>query len=838
MKKTISLNGTWQWQEAGQSRSFAGTVPGSVLTDMLRLGMIPDPFWRRNEYGVRELMMRDYVYRRDFQVDAQDLEADEIRLVCEGLDTIAHITLNGVRIADGNDMHRRYSFDVKAHLKEGLNRIEVRFDSSLAFVREADQKSDIFYASTGSIHGNGFLRKAHCMFGWDWGPQLPDAGIFRDIFLECSKTARLGDVRVRQNHENGVQVCISAEAELLRPAECTLQAEITAPDGKVLTRTAACSGTAEVAFDIPSPELWWPNGFGAQPLYTVRVTLLHGSETLDVWQRRIGLRTVTVSTQKDEWGSEFAFVVNGVKIFAMGANYIPQDSLLPRVTPERERRLIADCARANFNCIRIWGGGYFPGDALYDACDEYGILVWQDLMFACNVYVLTDDFEQNIIAEVRDNARRLRHHASLALWCGNNEMEWGWGDMWARLRGHSPRYKADYIKIFELILPRALAKYDDQTFFWPSTPSSGGALDDPNADNRGDQHYWDVWHSGKPFTEYRRHYFRFCSEYGFQSFPHEKTIRSFTLPQDRNIFSEVMESHQKNGEANCKIFTYIAGYFQYPKDLDSIAYISQILQLKAVQYGVEHWRRNRGRCMGSLYWQLNDCWPVASWASIDYYGRWKALHYGARRFYAPFIASAQEKEELSTEIAYYVHNDSREVRNCTLEVALIRSDFQVLCSERTQVTAEPLQAKPVYKTDFAPYLTEERQRRECFARYRLTENGKTVSTGVTLFVKPKHFRFQKPEYRATVREERDRFAIHIEADTFSYYTELYFQDADCVFSDNFFDITSPGGVDVTIDKKDLSEERSASELERSLVIRSVADSYEAEEADGTHGTEP
>lgn len=827
MKKIVSLNGKWQWR-AGNSEHFSeGDVPGSVLTDMLNLGQIPDPFWRLNEYPTRELFQQDYIYQRSFEMNPEDLNSDEVELVCEGLDTIADITLNGHLLAHVNDMHRTYSFDVKQYLKPENNQIEIQFYSPLQFVRHEDETNDIFYASTGCMHGNGALRKAHYMFGWDWGPQLPDAGIFRNIYLLCSSTAKLEDVRIRQYHGEGVRVEIQAEAKIYRDVAVSYEAQITTPSGEIL-RQRKDSADAAFYFDIPSPELWWPNGCGEHPLYQVRVGLKCGETLLDTYQCRIGLRTLTVSTMPDQWGSEFAFVVNGVKIFAMGANYVPEDNLIPRVTAERTLRLIADCALANFNCIRVWGGGYYPDDALYDACDENGIIVWQDLMFACNVYALTDDFEQNIVAETRDNVRRLRHHACMGLWCGNNEMEWGWGDEWARIKGHPPRYKADYIKIFELILPRVVKKQDDQTFFWASSPSSGGAFDDPNAVNRGDQHYWEVWHSGKPFTEYRKNHFRFCSEYGFQSFPHMKTIRSFTLPEDRNIFSEVMESHQKNGAANSKIFTYVSDYFQYPKNLDSIAYISQILQLKAIQYGVEHWRRNRGRCMGSLYWQLNDCWPVASWASIDYYGRWKALHYGAKRFYAPLMASACEEEELSTKIAYYIHNDTLMERNCVLEVELVQSDFTVLFRKSEPVTVQPMQAEPVFSLDFAPHLPENVGKNGVFARYRLTEGGVPVSTGVTLFVKPKHFQFPKVAYQTEIRDLGEVYELQVCATGFSYYTELYFNDTDCVFSDNFFDITSENGVYVTVRKSSMSAVRSVEELLEQLVIRSVADSYETE----------
>ena len=570
--------------------------------------------------------------------------------------------------------------------------------------------------------------------------------------------------------------------------------------------------------------LWWPNGYGSQPLYQTQVFLKKGEEILDRKEYRIGLRTITVSTEKDQWGNEFAFVINGQKIFAMGANYIPEDSILSRLSEERSDRLIRDCAEANFNCIRIWGGGYYPPDYLYDACDRYGILVWQDLMFACNVYVLDEDFEENILAETRDNVIRIRHHACLALWCGNNEMEWLWNGG-GRLKNHHPRYKADYIKIFELLLPRETKKYDDQTFYWLSSPSSGGSFDDPNDWQRGDNHYWDVWHSNKPFTEYRSYYFRFCSEYGFQSFPHKKTIDSFSLKEDQNIFSEVMESHQKNGQANTKIFSYISGYYKYPKDMESIAYISQILQLKAIQYGVEHWRRNWGRCMGSLYWQLNDCWPVASWASIDYYGRWKALHYGAKRFYARFMASACEEEELSTKIAYYVHNESFRSHRAALEISLVDKDFNVLYQEQVDTENQAFETKAVENMDFAPWIKDEEQRRRVFARYRLIEEGQCVSTGITMFVKPKYFHYSIPKYEVQIREKEEKFYINVKADTFANYVELYLTEADCVFSDNYFDITERQGVEVSVEKSQLPSGFSAEDMQSQLRIRSVAESY-------------
>ena len=375
-------------------------------------------------------------------------------------------------------------------------------------------------------------------------------------------------------------------------------------------------------------------------LYTVRVELYYGQQLLDVWEKRIGLRTMTIHREKDQWGESFAHQVNGINVFAMGADYIPEDNLITRVDRTRTERLLRDCVAANFNTIRVWGGGYYPSDDFYDLCDELGLIVWQDFMFACAVYELSEEFEKNICFELIDNIKRLRHHASLGLWCGNNEME-----MFVD-RGtwvSSFKQKSDYVKMYQYLFPKILKEYDPNTFYWPASPSSGGDFDEPNSPNRGDVHYWDVWHGDKPFSEYRKFFFRYASEFGFQSFPNLKTVKSFTIPEDRNIFSYVMEKHQRNNAANGKIMNYMAQTFLYPTDFSTILYASQLLQAEAIKYGVEHWRRNRGRCMGAIYWQLNDCWPVASWASIDYFGRWKALHYYAKRFFAPVAISCCEE---------------------------------------------------------------------------------------------------------------------------------------------------------------------------------------------------
>lgn len=833
MRKTQSLNGIWQWSPQGASHNtvYTGEVPGSVISHMLQNELIDAPYWRCNEYAVRELMGKDYLYERSFPVSEEDLAFSGAELVCAGIDTIASIRINGLLAAETRDMHRTYRIPVREYLREGENRIEVLFHSPLEFVRKEDEENDIFYASTGCIHGNAALRKAHYMFGWDWGPQLPDMGIFRDIAIEYFSGASIQDVHIRQDHEEKGRIGLKFDVKINQLSSHEekgqtwfTETEIADPEGRIISKKVRSAGEIRFEEAIPEPRLWWPNGLGEHPLYKVNLRLLDEAGAChDSYECRIGLRTVTVSRDKNEYGNEFAITVNGIKIFAMGANYIPEDNILARVTKERTGRLIEDCAAANFNCLRVWGGGYYPDDYFYDKCDEEGILVWQDLMFGCNVYALNDSFEEDIVEETKDNVRRLRHHACLALWCGNNEMEWGWADEWARLKGHHPRYKADYTKIFEYILPRVLKDCDDTTFYWPSSPSSGGAFDNPNAINRGDQHYWEVWHSGKPFTEYGD--FSFCSEYGFQSFPHSKTIASFTLEQDRNIFSRVMESHQKNPAANGKILNYIADYFLYPKNMDSLAYISQILQLKAIEYGVEHWRRKRGQCMGSLYWQLNDCWPVASWASIDYYGRWKALHYGARRFYAPLTISIGEEKELSPHVSYYVHNDTRAEERYRTEILLKDNEFRVLWEDRWEGFVPALSVIKCTEADFSRWLYDETLCSSVFSSFRLYRGEELLTERIMLFVKPKHFDYSAPAYEVSVSESEQGFDITVKASCFCQYVELYFKDFDVIFSDNFFDITSPEGVTVHVNKMDFKDHMTADRVKENLVVRSVADSY-------------
>lgn len=825
--QTCTLNGTWQLSAGHRSlESVDMQIPGTVLSGLLAAGKIKDPFYRTNEDATRALFWKDYVFTRTFDVDEELLAQQHIVLVCEGLDTLAEISINGTFLAKTDNMHRTWKFQAKKLLHPGKNEIQIVFRSVLRFIEdypyEAHKK--INYIPCGSMKGNQLLRKAHSMFGWDWGPQTIDAGIFRDIYLQGYSHARIEDIRIHQQHAKNVSVQTSITLSESVPGQ-KLCVELSEDGADKPLQTKLCKtnadGVAAVDFVIENPKLWWPNDYGDQPLYIVRTTLLDEDGTsLESITRRIGLRTLTISQEKDEWGNEFAFCVNGVKIFTRGGNYIPDDCLYTRITEKKLDYILESCRRAHFNCVRVWGGGYYPSDAFYDLCDEKGLIVWQDLMYACNVYDVTDAFAENCRQETYDNVRRLRHHASLGLWCGNNEIESAW-DHWGDFQKETPYLRADYIRLFEEVLPKAVQEADGETFYWHSSPSSGGCFDNPDDANRGDTHYWDVWHGQKPFTDYRKYFFRFCSEFGFQSFPCAKTVNSFTLEDDRNIFSRVMESHQKNDAANGKMLYYLSENLRYPKDLTHLLYASQVLQGMAIKYGVDHWRRNRGRCMGTLYWQINDDWPAPSWSSIDYFGRWKALHDMAQKFYAPHAVSMTLEDH---RCHVYFSNESFETTEYSLTLSIRDLSGNVLETYETKGNSPAFSAIETAVVDICSW---EDQKDDVFLEAVIHTKDQKVLKDVETLVPYKYLNLKNPVISTEAEETNDAFILHISSDCFAPFVALDFDDADVIFSDNFFHLTDKTVQDIIVKKEDILQGHfeNAEDFRKRLQILSLGTSY-------------
>lgn len=810
------LHDNWSMCKAGTGDYIPAKVPGSVYNDLILNGRMEDPYYRDNELKALKIMDDDFEYVTSFDAPAGILSCQEVILHFDGLDTVADIFLNGQWLAYVENMHRTWEFPVKELLKETGNELKIVFHSPTKYIKEANEKDPIL-GTTDAMAGFNYIRKAHCMFGWDWGPRLPDAGIWRDVKLIGFDDARLDSVYITQKHSEGkVELTFDVDVDRIsqeflrrfgedddRLKNLCLRVTVTDPDGKerVYDHEAVMAGIT-----IENPKLWWPNGYGSQPLYWVEVELLslNGAANaaaesiaaapivLDSWKKRIGLRTMTMHIEKDQYGESFCHEVNGVKVFAMGADYIPEDNILSRVTPQRTYDLLLQAKNANHNCIRVWGGGNYPYDAFWDACDELGLMVWEDFMFACAVYNLTEEFEENITAEFIDNIKRIRHHASLGLWCGNNEMEMFvlQGEGW--VNKHSQ--KSDYVKMYEYIIPKVLKEYDPNTFYWPASPSSGGAFDCPNDENRGDVHYWDVWHGNKPITEYRKFYFRYVSEFGFQSFPSLKTCETFTLPEDRNIFSYVMEKHQRNSSANGKIMNYMEQTFLYPTSFDTALYASQLLQMEAIRYGVEHFRRNRGRCMGAVVWQLNDCWPVASWASIDYCGRWKALHYGEKRFFAPILLSCAEEGiltqdtnpnaepyEVKKSIHLNVANETLQEEKVVVKWALRDAKAQIIRSGEAEVEVPALTSVWLEKEDMM-----DADLYGNYVSYDCYKDGQRISGGTVMFVAPKQFKFVNPEL--AVRVEGDEIVVSAKA--YARAVEIINEEDNLLLSDNYFDMNA------------------------------------------------
>ena len=782
--KKYDLGG--KWRMTGGGYDVEGVVPGSVYSFLyLDNKLLPDPYYRDNEDIFTALMEHEYVFERNFCYSLTDVQTDApISLVFEGLDTRCTVYLNETKLGDADNMHLRYSFDVGGVLKDGENFLKVVFPPLLPYLRQKHKENRLFGA-TDCIDGYPNVRKAHSMMGWDWGPRLPDAGIWRDVYLLEQNSARLSKIHILQNHRNGAvfltpQVTIEGDGEL--------EIALISPDGVVSNLIPNQENLIE------APKLWWPNRLGEQNLYEVKVILREQGRVSDEKTLKIGLRELKLIRKADEYGESFYHEINGFDMFAMGADYIPEDNIFSRITPERTRTLLEHCKNCNFNAIRVWGGGYYPDDYFFDLCDELGLVVFLDLMFACSVYEPDDKMKESIKEEIKQNLERIRHHACIALVCGNNEIEWHFQD-YVSISGRADRehLTSIYLDLFENYIPAIVAETAPYLPYIPSSPTSTGGFLDPNGEACGDCHDWEP-----DYLSIDNRFYRYVSEFGFQSLPSVKTVERYTVEGERNLNSRIMEKHQRSFGGNELILTYLSRTFRYPSSLENLIYASQILQAESVGYRVEHFRRNRGRCMGALYWQLNDIWPVTSWASIDYYGRYKALQYAAKRFYSPILLSCKVSGDMRSNRYVNVQKEvySPECKSQRFaELCVINDTLSDVCGivkwERRNalgdlleegccdVSVPKLSCNHLEKLDFDGVDVEREH-----LRYSLLVDDVVVSEGSVLFASPKYYCFEDPHLSYEIQGDE----LIIKSQAYARSVQIEGDDDRLLLSDNYFDM--------------------------------------------------
>ncbi|MDR2047039.1 MAG: glycoside hydrolase family 2 protein [Clostridiales bacterium] len=817
--KILSLNGEWKFRENNCGDFLPATVPGCNFTDLMENGEIPDPFVGANEKDgrVQSVALKDWEYVRSFSVDDELLKAERAELVCESLDTLADVFINGERLFSADNMFKKYTADVKPFLRKGENDIRIVFYSPVGYARGEKEKYKLT-SSFDAVAPAQYIRKAQYHFGWDWGPQLPPSGVAGGIYIRSGGGARIGEVSFSQKHGDG-EVALGIDAGVIKDGfagRLALNVEIITPAGETVLPDAVevADGGARVSVNIKNPALWWPNGIfdrETQPLYRVNVYLRSGTAVLDTADYNIGLRTVELDTGEAEWGGRFAFKVNGRPIFAKGANWIPADSFRERVTYEKLDRLLKNMRDANMNMVRVWGGGFYESDDFYNICDKYGILVWQDCCFACMPYPLTNaEFVGGIEDEIYQNVGRVRHHASLALYCGNNEIE-AMAVLW---RFNKPLREATR-KFFYETLPGWIRKKDGVTPYWAGSPSGGGFLKNVNGENAGDTHLWRVWHGLSPYTYYRKVYTNFCSEFGMQSLPSMNTVRKFADPGDFDLDSAVMKNHQKNAAGNSIMRYYLVSDFRSPKSFEDFVYLTQVIQAECMREPVEHWRRNLGRCNGALYWQFNDCWPVSSWAGVDYYGNFKALQYAAKRFNESLTLSI---ENGGTAVTLYVVNETAEDFKGAINWRVESFSGERLGGGEIEVESRENTSKKIADLDFSRLLKT--RGADCVFVAELVGDGGAVTRKTALFRKPKKLNLPKSEISADAEASGGTARITLKSASFARYVKLEIEDVSEPFSDNFFDMTAGETRTVAVA---VPSNWDAETVRQKLSVRSVAD---------------
>ena len=787
-----SLNNKWQLQyiKEGRLTWIDAKVPGDVYLDLLDSNLIPDPFIGENEKKVQWVSKQNWVYRLVFSLDHPIINKKNKHLYFEGIDTFSEISLNNTQILTTNNMFHPWEIDVSNLLVPKNNELIIKLKSPLDMgkpIKEAlPYKLPADNDKTGGT--SPFIRKAPYHFGWDWGPSLVNMGIWKKIKIFGWDSFRTTYSTINQKYCDADLALV--ETELHIDSNQTVNGLVTIVEEKSLTNKKfeinLIPGLNIIhhEIDILSPELWWPNGYGSQPLYNFHFSI-QINETIIEIEKQIGLRSIFINTSSDKEGEKFEINVNGKPIFAKGANWIPADSFATRISKHNYNERLNDAVDANFNTLRVWGGGIYEPDEFYELCDKKGLLVWQDFMFACSMYPGDTDFLKSVEKEVSYQIKRLKHHASIALWCGNNEIGVAWHNWGWKENLPSEVWEKDYNQLFHKLIPDIIAKNDSYRFYWPTSP--GFTIELPSEGQKyisGDNHYWGVWHSGEPFEAFKKNTGRFMSEYGMQSFPNIETIEKFCSPNELDKDSKTINSHQKASLGNKNLDKYLNLYYPEAKDFESFITLSQIMQSYALKTAIETHRSSMPKCMGTLYWQLNDCWPGISWSTIDYYGNWKASHYQVKRSFNPLILTAIEEND---KIVFYAINDKDAIHNSILIIKTYSIDGTVSNENKIKIDKLEYGANQICSMDKQKIL-KNLNLSSSFIRLELIRKGNPTSIKNHFFTEPKNLHLEKPSFNFNYKINNSKIIIEVNANNFLYKLHLKCKNHRGVFEDNFFEM--------------------------------------------------
>jgi len=784
-----NLNDGWQLGSNDDNDWINAEVPGNVHLDLLRNELIPDPFFGQNESQLQWVAEKDWTYKMVFEPDKNILERKRIELFFHGLDTYADVYLNDRKVISANNMFHPWTVDVKDIIATGMNEMVIHFRSPLKEVSPHMEAMDHSLPADNDQAGktSPFTRKAPYHYGWDWGPCFVTSGIWKNVELIGWDDWHVDGVQImNQNVSKGIaelSIELMVVSEIESDISVMVNESLTGQEVEYEFPIKPGTNNLDCAFSIIDPELWWPIGHGDQPLHDFSITV-QTNDKVEHHESKIGIRDIKIKRDRDQKGESFEIHVNGMPIYSKGANWIPADSFVERLTRADYERLLKDATRANMNTLRIWGGGIYEPDDFYELCDEMGIMVWQDFMFACSMYPAHEKFLRSVEREARHQVNRLKGHACIVLWCGNNEvasgwLSWGWKEELPR------SVWKDYGLLFHQLLPNICNELDPGRLYWPSSPGHGiDQSDDDQIYGKGDNHYWGVWHGGDEFEAFDDNVGRFMTEYGMQSFPDMNTIKTFTKKEDRHLGSDVMNAHQKASLGTDNLLRYIEDHYRMNNSFESAVGLSQVMQAQAIRSAVESHRRNMPFCMGTLYWQFNDCWPVISWSSIDHGGNWKALHYLARHFFGPVLVSMRD---LDGKVEVHIINDQHQGHDAELNIQLFNFDGEQLFKESFDFEIRPFSSNIVQTLDKDDLLGG-RDTSELVLRVELRSAGDLLSKSHLFFKRPKELNIPIPDHDHDVKQVNDKYEITIRSNSFLCQLHLRSSKVRGVFSDNYFDM--------------------------------------------------